>query len=124
MQRQVQVALALLLVGGACKKAPEAPSAGGAPYALATARDGDGLRVDVKTSSGYHVNDDYPVSFQPEDGGRVQLKEQVTKTACASDAKLHCAAAVPVPNQSGTLAFSVCSEDKCLIEKVAIAPLR
>jgi len=121
MQRQVQVAAALLLVAGACKKEP-APAA--APYALTTARDGDGLRVEVKTSGEYHVNDEYPVSFSPDDGGRLQLKDAVTKSACAGDATVHCAAAIPVPNAAGTLAFSVCSKDNCLIEKVAIAPVR
>ena len=120
MQRQVQVAALLLALTGACKKEPPAPAA--PPYAVSAARKGEGLEVEVKTSGEYHVNDEYPVSFQPEDGGRLQLKDQVQKSACASDAQYHCAAAVTVPNVAGTLAFSVCSKDACLIEKVPVTP--
>jgi hypothetical protein len=119
VRRQIQVAALLVLAASACAK--EKQKTDGAPYALTTARDGEGLRVDVRTSNGFHVNDEYPVSFTPEDGGRVALKDQLKKTPCEDDAQFSCAAAVPLPNTSGTLAFSVCSKENCLIEKVAIA---
>ncbi|MBK7860904.1 MAG: hypothetical protein IPJ65_20325 [Archangiaceae bacterium] len=102
---------------GACKR--EGTDA--APYLLTTARDGEQQRVEVKTAAGYHINDDYPVSFEPEGAARLQLKDAVKSTACEGDAAHHCSAAVSVPNAAGTLAFSVCSADQCLIEKVKLA---
>ncbi|MBL8955340.1 MAG: hypothetical protein JNK82_31490 [Myxococcaceae bacterium] len=123
MQRQIQVAGALLLLAAAgCKKEAAPTALPGAPYTLAASRDGEQQRVTVKTASGYHVNDEYPVSFQPEGGERLQLKDVVTKTACESGGGFSCTAVVAFPNVAGTLAFSVCSEEKCLIEKVAIKP--
>jgi hypothetical protein len=121
MPRRVRVAplLWLALTAAGCKK--ESPAT--APYLLTTARDGEAQRVEVRTSGDFHVNDDYPVSFQPEDGGRLQLKDHVQKTACPGEATFHCTAQVNVPNQTGTLAFSVCSRENCLIEKVAIKAL-
>lgn len=119
MQRQIQVGVLLLAAAFSCAKEKAAPS--GAPYALTSARDGASLRVEVKTANGFHVNDEYPVSFTPETGARLALKDALTKTACADDATAHCAAAMTVPNVAGTLAFSVCSKENCLIEKVQLA---
>lgn len=87
---------------------------------------------------GYHVNPDYPLSFQPDpaDGGarfahgRYALKESVEKTACAEAASDTCAVRAKVPFVagsagqhvvSGIFAFSVCSPERCLIEKVPVS---
>ncbi len=105
MRRQIQVVV--LLLAAAC---PSEKKAEGPPYSLTR----NAERVEVKAGAGYHMNDEYPVTFAPEDGGRLQLKEQATLTETSLS--------VPVPNVAGTFAFSVCSKDACLIEKVALKP--
>ncbi len=89
----------------------------------------------VKATSGYHVNPEYPVTFKPEGfeavkfgAERVQLSAG-TKTPCAEKAEDACTVEFPLavtPEKAGpgkvagVLAFSVCSAEKCLIEKVTL----
>ena len=91
------------------------------------------IRVTAKPP--LHVNPEYPVSFKPEGSEAVAFaKEKLpltasSKTPCAAKAEDTCSAEFPVaatPEKAGAgklagvLAFSVCSEDKCLIEKVPV----
>lgn len=89
----------------------------------------------VKATSGFHVNPEYPVTFKPEgfeavkfDGERVQLSPG-TRTPCAEKAEDACTVEFPLPvtpekagagKVAGVFAFSVCSAQKCLIEKVPL----
>lgn len=139
MQRQIQVA-ALLLLAAACEKGParveptvtlahaavaeKTVDAGPPPYSLTTKAEAEKLRVDIATRDGFHLNPDYPVNHLAEGGGRTQLKDAMEKTPCPGSAEESCAAVLRVPNVAGTLAFSVCSKDVCLIEKVALTALR
>ncbi len=105
---------------------PETPG----PGATGTAR------VTVTALPPYHVNRDYPMSFRPDaastatfSGPRVALGDGATRTPCADAPAESCAVAVPLPFAAprsgpvvlaGTVAFSVCNPDRCLIEKVAL----
>ena len=76
------------------------------------------------------------MSFRPEgseavkfSGERVALTA-ATKTPCAAKAEDSCKVEFPLPltpekagagKVAGIVAFSVCSEDKCLIEKVPLS---
>lgn len=91
--------------------------------------------VTIASKNGFHVNPEYPVAFKPEGSQgvtfadeRVRL-ENGTRTPCEANAEDACKVefALPVtPEKAGTatvagvLAFSVCSADKCLIEKVPL----
>jgi hypothetical protein len=90
----------------------------------------------VTAQPGFHVNPEYPVNFRPEgsesvkfSGERVALNAG-TKTPCADKAEDTCKAEFPftaTPEKAGpakvagVIAFSVCSADKCLIEKVPVS---
>jgi hypothetical protein len=91
--------------------------------------------ITVTAKSGFHVNPEYPVSFKPEGSESVKFSgERValtagTKTPCAEKAEDACKVEFPLPatpekagpaKLAGVLAFSVCSADKCLIEKVPV----
>jgi hypothetical protein len=83
----------------------------------------------------FHVNPDYPLAFTPEGsknakfaGDKVKLSFG-EKTPCAAKAEDACAVTVPLavtPEQAGaatiagTLAFSVCDPERCLIQKVPL----
>ena len=105
---------------------------GPAPYAAAQ----PGVVIaTVEAKDGFHVNADYPVAFKVDAastvkfaGDRVPLNEG-KKTPCAAHAEDACKVDFEVPltagaagtnTVAGTLAFSVCSADKCLIEKVPL----
>jgi hypothetical protein len=94
----------------------------------------------IKTRDGFHINAEYPMSFQPAggDGGvsfektRYELKENVEMTACAGAAAESCELKAKIPFRvvgtgvgaqkvAGVLAFSVCNPEQCLIEKVELA---
>jgi hypothetical protein len=123
---------------------PAGSRAEGEAYQLAlelpaTAKAGEAAaaRVVVTARGPYHVNRDYPMAFRPDTastarfpGERVPLGEGAVRTACAAfpgedctvSAPLAFTAAVPGPTRlSGTVAFSVCNPDRCLIEKVPLA---
>ncbi len=107
--------------------APEAPGPGAAGTA----------RVTVTALQPYHVNRDYPMSFRPDaastatfPGPRVPLGDGATRTPCADAAGESCTVAAPLayvaPRSgpvvlAGTVAFSVCNPDRCLIEKVPLS---
>ncbi len=84
----------------------------------------------------FHVNADYPIAFTPSGatnvrfaGDRLKLA-MGEKTPCAEKAEDACAASVPLAftpegagpaTVAGTLAFSVCDPERCLIQKVPLA---
>lgn len=93
-------------------------------------------RLSIRGKDGFHVNADYPASFRPADaalfpgGARIALAERMVREPCPDDPAHACAAEAEVPfvapspgpvRLAGTLAFSVCSEELCLIEKVVLA---
>jgi hypothetical protein len=109
-------------------------------YALAIAPDGawkagvEGrAKVTVTAKPPLHVNPEYPVAFKPDGaeavkfaGDRVPLAA-AARTPCPDKAEDTCAAEfllAVTPGQAGAakvagvLSFSVCSADRCLIEKV------
>lgn len=147
MLRQVRQLILVPLVFVACTKEPaktapaETPEADNyavslaahAPYASgkeATAS------VTVSSKNGFHVNPDYPVAFKVVGSQGVKFAEEhvrltaATKTPCATKAEDNCSVEFPLPltpeaagpaKVAGVLAFSVCSADKCLIEKVPVS---
>jgi hypothetical protein len=92
------------------------------------------LRVTAR--GGYHVNEEYPMSFRPAGdataglgGDRVALQAR-TRAPCGGEGGGACEVTAPLPfvppapgeaRLSGTLAFSVCTAERCLIEKVPLA---
>ena len=150
MLRQVrQVSLLALLLAACTKEAtpPPAPPAekkteeknyelSMTSPALKAGQESSAATITVTAISGFHVNPEYPVSFRPEgseavkfSGERVALTA-ATKTPCAAKAEDSCKVEFPLPltpekagagKVAGIVAFSVCSEDKCLIEKVPLS---
>ena len=94
-------------------------------------------RVVVKARGHYHVNREYPTSFKPDAAAletfgaeKVALGQGADRTPCASQPAEACAMSAPLPftprgpgdvRLAGTVAFSVCSAEQCLIEKVPLA---
>ena len=137
MRRQILIVLAL----AACTK-DSAPVAPKDPYEVSltakgpwTAGQESSASLTVKATSGFHVNPEYPVTFKPEgfeavkfSADRLQLSA-ATRTPCADKAEDSCSVEFPLPltpaqagkgKVAGVLAFSVCSAEKCLIEKVPL----
>ena len=100
-------------------------------------------RVVVTARAPYHVNLDYPMSFRPDaasraafSGPRVPLGADALRVACKEHPDETCSIAAPLPftapaggeaRLAGTVSFSVCNPDRCIIEKVmlsATAPSR
>lgn len=131
---------ALLLAACTEKSAPAAVAAStGVPSKVETAEYTVAL-VDAKASGGavvitakapLHVNPDYPTAFKPDPGEPKFEGERVTLTAdvkkpcekadetCEVHAPLAWTAAAG-QQVSGTVLFSVCQPEKCLIEKVRV----
>jgi hypothetical protein len=93
-------------------------------------------RVRVTARGGYHVNEEYPMSFRPAGGAGARFSgERVAlapreKTACGGGVEGACEVTAPLafvpeaPGEvriAGTLAFSVCTAERCLIEKAPLA---
>lgn len=141
---------AIALATGADPALPPGPRAEGAAWAVALelpapvakGRPGE-ARVVVTARAPYHVNRDYPMSFRPDGastavfaGPRAALGEGALRTPCKDHPDETCSVAAPLPftapaggelRLAGTVAFSVCNPDRCIIEKVrvsAVAPLR
>ena len=91
--------------------------------------------VHVTARAGYHVTPEYPMSFRPGKESTVTFKSArlaltpATTTACQAEPSYTCALAVELPFTApaqgeavlaGTLHFSVCSAERCLIEKVPL----
>ena len=139
----MDVALASLVLALAAA-APPGPQAEGEGYrvvlaAPASARPGERAtaRVVVTARAPYHVNPDYPMAFRPDaasapalTAARIALTDGAARTACEDRPGELCAVSAPLPftapaageaRLSGTVAFSVCSAERCLIEKVPLA---
>jgi hypothetical protein len=104
-----------------------------------TAAEATHARVHIEARAGYHVNADYPLAFAPAEGPadrtsadfashRVPLAPGM-REACAGTGHDACTVDVLLPftprageelRVSGKVLFSVCSKDRCLIEKVPI----
>jgi len=87
--------------------------------------------VHLAARAGYHVNLDYPIAFRPTAAGAPEklALTPASKEACQGRPAETCAITLDLPASAagparaptaGTLAFSVCSADRCLIEKVAL----
>ena len=91
--------------------------------------------VRVASRGGYHVNLEYPMAFRPSpestvtfEGSRIPLRPVAT-SPCQGHPQESCAITLDLPfvapaggegRLGGTLAFSVCSAERCLIEKVPL----
>lgn len=137
MLRQI-LALTLFTVLSCTK----APAVSGEPYEVKftspspfVAGKESAAVVLVKAGPGLHVNAEYPVAFKPEGSEAVKFAQERmpltpgTKTPCADNAEDACAVEFALPltpekagpaKVAGVLAFSVCSAEKCLIEKVPL----
>jgi hypothetical protein len=94
-------------------------------------------RVVVKSRGPYHVNREYPMAFRPDagatarfDGDTVSLREGAEGTPCRDFPGESCTVSAPLrftaaasgeTRLAGTVAFSVCNPERCLIEKVALS---
>jgi hypothetical protein len=92
--------------------------------------------ITLTARDGFHVNEEYPLSFRPAAVPELGLdKERYGKVdglvlePCEAGGKDACTAKLPVaftPTASGTLtlagtlAFSVCNPEKCLIEQAEL----
>jgi hypothetical protein len=93
--------------------------------------------VRVQARGGFHVNGEYPTSFVPDPAAaqalgtkKLFLTEKLAAAPCPADANHSCdvTLALPLTGQplagtpvSGTLSFSVCTADRCLIEKARLS---
>ncbi|HSN90794.1 MAG TPA: hypothetical protein VLS93_06170 [Anaeromyxobacteraceae bacterium] len=90
----------------------------------------------ITARGGYHVNEEYPMSFRPAaDAAAVFPAERLapaprSRTPCGGGVAGACevSAAIPFRVQApgevrlaGTLAFSVCTAERCLVEKAPLA---
>jgi len=95
--------------------------------------------VQVASRAGFHVNADYPTSFVVAPGAaelrfpRARIDgTRVIRVPCEAKAEETCGLKVLVPffvarpgsyAVGGTVRFSVCDDDRCLIEKVDLSRL-
>lgn len=91
-------------------------------------------RVHLAARAGHHVNLEYPASFRPDGGATVAFAaERValaaeTRRPCPGRPAETCQVALALPftpgappaRLSGTVAFSVCTAERCLIERVPL----
>lgn len=93
------------------------------------------VELHLASRAGFHVNLDYPMAFLPSPGSTVTFREArmplapKARTPCPGRAQESCAVTLELPyaapekgeaRLAGTLAFSVCSEERCLIQKVPL----
>jgi hypothetical protein len=93
------------------------------------------FHLHLTSRAGYHVNLEYPMSFRTSPDSTVALGEArlalhpASSTPCDDHPKETCEVTVALPltapgtgegHLSGTFAFSVCSAERCLIEKVKL----
>jgi hypothetical protein len=138
--RQVIVAAALLAAataaGSARVERPEFVVTITGPAEVSAGR-ASAFAVSVAASGTFHLNEDYPSSFRVADPpvGVRYPREKVDRASgivlepCGAGAKA-CSARLLVPfvadapgthTVGGTLAFSVCDDDRCLIERVPVS---
>ena len=93
--------------------------------------------VSIVARDGFHVNPDYPVKFTASNEATVRfatpsvsLLDSLERVPCEGHADETCCARAPISfsvgeagaaSVAGTLAFSVCNADQCLIEKVPLS---
>ena len=93
--------------------------------------------VEVVARGGFHVNEEYPLSFRPLPSPAVDFAKPrfdrddgLVLEPCTAGARDACRARLPIAftprtagafSVGGTLSFSVCSAEKCLIKKVDLA---
>ncbi|MBX7100040.1 MAG: hypothetical protein K1X89_20165 [Myxococcaceae bacterium] len=139
--RCLVVTLALAACSRSPSPAPEAapgPSAEAPTYRVAL-EPGPGpgaLSLRLTARPPFHVNGEFPLSFTPDgastvrfDGARVALTpaertpcDGSAADACAVRAGLPFTAPAPGPARvSGTVSFSVCNPEHCLLHKQALA---
>src|SRR5206468_6045811 len=91
----------------------------------------------IVARAGYHVNLEYPTVFRPVDSPgvdfgkeRISLSETLARTPCTDHPDDACAVSSSLAftarakgrvRVAGTLAFSVCNPERCLIEKVPLS---
>jgi hypothetical protein len=108
------------------ERAEHHPGAAGGPAVV---------RIHVTSRAGYHLNMEYPVGFIPApectafpERGRIPLRPSSTRP-CQGHPDESCSMTLDLPGiapekagarVAGTLAFSVCSSESCLINKVAL----
>jgi hypothetical protein len=92
-------------------------------------------QVHLTARAGHHVNLEYPASFRPDGGATVAFSGARVPLApgdgapCAGRPAETCRLALGLPftpgaeppRLSGTVTFSVCTAERCLIERVALA---
>lgn len=107
-----------------------------APGVVATGERSLGL-VRILARGGMKVNEEYPTAFKPGPGTtadlggeRVALREPSGRTPCPGEPSSACELRFPLPftprgagevRIEGTLAFSVCNAEKCLVEKAPLS---
>lgn len=95
------------------------------------------LEVELLAREGFHINPEYPLSFRAGDSEgasaakpRFDRGDGLVLEPCASEPKFNCRARLPIlftaeraarVEVRGTLAFSVCDPNRCLIQKVPLA---
>ncbi|HVU04707.1 MAG TPA: hypothetical protein VHE30_23295 [Polyangiaceae bacterium] len=86
------------------------------------------MEVRLSAKGGYHVNDKYPYKFKVDPAPGLKWGSDVfTKDALTLEEKQATMKVDVVPEEqgtravSGTFSFSVCSPERCLVEKRALA---
>jgi len=107
------------------------------PPASARAGEPAAARIVITARGPYHVNREYPVAFRPDASSRpafaadwMPLGDGAVRTPCKDFPGEDCSVSAPLgftaaaggeTRLSGTVAFSVCNPDRCLIEKVPLS---
>jgi len=136
---------ALLLAILAASASPDAPShaekaewtVDARPAAKVVRGSAGKITLEIAARAGFHINDEYPLRFQPAESPGVSFPKTrfdradgLEVQACTSDASHHCQGRLPITftasgagpvRVGGTLAFGVCDENRCLIEKVVVS---
>jgi hypothetical protein len=139
--RAAWIALAVAFTAPAARAAEPAGRAEAAEWSVqvgGVSGQGSGARVElhVAARAGYHVNLEYPMAFRPGPGSTVRFTAPrvpltpSSPTECEGRPNETCAVVLTLPLQlpekgpahlEGTLAFSVCSKERCAIEKVSLS---
>lgn len=118
------------------EKPTEKPAEGPQPFVASIRSKAESMAaVKIEAREGFHVNPDYPVAFKPtaasgavkfsqdriplSDGAKTPCAEKA-EDACAMEFDLSFTPEAGASSVQGVVAFSVCSAEKCLIEKVPL----
>lgn len=117
---------------------PPAPSANTArvetdEYVVALSAGPTEGSITITAKAPLHVNPEYPTAFRPEPGpvtfesAKVPLTQESKRPCadkaedtCESTSSLRYTGATPGATVSGTVLFSVCEAERCLIEKAKV----